>query len=152
VTDSNCDGVFKPFELAPEVCDDCGKTADDHAEKRPDMLPYKEAIWKYMLKVGGPYDFYGGYNTYDRSKILKHLKQCELDFSKMSTPKLSSEQEFNGTFAESNAYVSIVKGFIVCKCDEYELDKYEWNMQDWCVRDKTLGELIWNVVKSGESS
>lgn len=49
---SNCT-VFKPFSLAPEVYDKCGMSADGgrHTEERADYLPYKEAIWKFMLTL-----------------------------------------------------------------------------------------------------
>ncbi len=103
-----------------------------------------------MLEEGGPYSYYGYYDSWKGQQVKEHLKTCGLNWSKMSTPTMSREEEFNGTFAESHAYVDVVKGFIVCNCDEYEYDKYEWSMQDWCVRDKTLGQLIWHVVKAGE--
>lgn len=141
--------TFTPFPLATDVCDDCGRESDDHQEKRADMLPYKEAIWKYMLEEGGPYSYYGGYDTFKGEKVKKHLKKCGLDFDKMATPAMESESEFNGTFDDS-LEIEVVKGYIVCKCGEYEDSQYSWDKQDWCVRDKTLSQLIWHVVKAGE--
>ena len=143
--------IFKPFPLATDICDKCGKEPDEHEEKRADMLPYKEAIWKYMLDVGGPYGYYGHYDTYKGQKIKEHLKKCSLDFDKMSTPAMDSVSEFNGTFTDTTLYVDIVQGYLVCKCGEYKDSNYSWEKQDWCVRDKTLSQLIWHVVKAGES-
>jgi hypothetical protein len=144
--------VFKPFPLATDVCDDCGEIPDNHPEKRSDMLPYKEALWKYMLEVGGPYSFYGHYDTWKAHEIKEHLKSCELDFDKMSTPAMDQEQMFTGTFDTETHYVDLVKGYIVCKCGEYEQGNYSFDRQDWCVRDKTLSQLIWHVVKAGENN
>lgn len=150
-----CDGVFKPFKLAPEVCDTCGKTVDSHLQKRADMLPYKEAVWKFMLEHGGPYNYYsGGPETegyYNREEILKHISSCGLNLEKMSTPEMKREEEFNGTFAESHAYVDLVMGYIVCNCDEYEYSDWDYNKQNWCVANKSLGEIIWLVVRAGET-
>lgn len=148
--------VFKPFPIYPSVCDECGKDRDGHPEKNADMLPYKEAVWKFMLENGGPYNYYsGGPETkgyYDREEILKHVEECGLNWDKISTPQMESKEEFNGTFAESHAYVDLVMGYIVCNCDEYEYSDWTWNMQDWCVGGMTLGEIIWLVVKAGEKT
>jgi hypothetical protein len=141
--------IFKPFPLATDICDNCGQEPDSHEEKRADMLPYKEAIWNYMLEVGGPYNYYGYYEDFKAQQIRKHLEKCELDFDKMSTPTMESEAEFTGTFDTSTHYVTVVKGYIICKCGEFEDSKYDFHKQDWCVRDKTLSQLIWHVVKAG---
>lgn len=146
--------VFKPFPIYPSVCDECGKDKDSHSKKNADMLPYKEAVWKFMLEYGGPYNFYaGGPETKGypkRKKVLKHVEVCGLNWEKISTPEMDRKEEFNGTFAESSSYVDIVLGYIICNCGEYKYSKYTWEMQDWCVADKTLGEIIWLVVKAGE--
>lgn len=147
-TMSKCE-VFKPFPLATEVCDTCGGEAGDHPERRADMLPYKEAIWAYMLEHGGPYSYYGGYESWKAQEIKKHIKECGLNFKKMSTPTMDEESEFNGTFDESTS-IEVLKGYIVCNCDEYEYSKWPYHMQNWCLRDKTLGQVIWHVVKAGE--
>ena len=143
--------VFKPFSLAPEVCDECGQPADggSHTEKRADMLPYKEAIWKFLIKKGGTYDFYGGYG-YDSKEIRDHVAKCGLDFDKMSTPEMDTVGEFNGTFATSSYYATVVSGYVVCNCEKYPDSEWGWKKTKWILRDFNLGELIWNVVKAGE--
>lgn len=141
--------VFKPFPLATDVCDDCGGERDSHPEKRADMLPYKEAVWKFMLEHGGPYNYYGGYDDWKAGEIKDHIKTCGLNLDKMSTPEMDEESVFQGTFTEAGRE-AVVKGYIVCNCDKYEYSKYSYSMQDWCVRDMTLSQIIWHVVKAGE--
>jgi hypothetical protein len=148
--------VFTPFKIYPEVCDDCGKPAGEHSGKNTDMLPYKEAVWKFLLEHGGPYNYYAGgpegASYPNRKEVYDHVKKCGLNFDKISTPVMESREEFNGTLAESHAYVDVVMGYIVCNCGEYPESEYPFYRQDWCVVDISLGELIWRVVKAGESS
>lgn len=148
-----CDGVFKPFSLAPEVCDTCGQNAEDHSEKRADMLPYKEAVWNVLLREGGTHDFYGGYG-YNSEKIRKHFQSCGFNLKKMSTPEVSTVSEFAGTFTDADE-VTVVSGVMICKCgnpptkDTYIL-KYKGGVE-WILKNYSLGQLIWQVVKAGEA-
>ena len=146
--------AFKAFPPAPEVCDECGQVAADHAVKDVSMLPYAEAVWKFMLERGGPYNYYGagpeteGYP--ERDKVIQHLKNCELDLEQMALPELESKDYFNGTFTDGTYRTEILIGTIVCKCGKYEASPYAWGGQDWCVADMTLSKIIWHVVKAGE--
>jgi len=143
--------VFKPFELAPEVCDECGMPADGgaHIEKRVDMLPYKEAVWKFLIDKGGTYEYYGGYG-HNSKEIRSHISKCGLKLDVMSTPEMDTVGEFAGTFASHGAMVTVVRGYVVCNCDKYPDSKFNHRKINWILRDYTLGEIIWNVVKAGE--
>lgn len=148
-----CDGVFKPFKLAPDVCDTCGQDKDSHPEKRVDMLPYKQAVWQVLLREGGTHNYYGSYG-YESDKIRKHFEECGFDFLKMNTPNMDTVSEFAGTFTDSDE-IPVVKGTMYCNCgkppvqDEWRLS-YNKGGVEWILRDVSLGYLIWQVVRAGE--
>jgi len=112
------------------------------------MLPYKEAIWNFLLEKGGTYEFYGSYG-HDSKKIRNHVKTCGLNLSKMSTPEMGTVGEFAGSFAEGTM-VAVVEGYLICNCDKYPDSKFDYQKVHWILRNYSLGELIWHVVKAGE--
>lgn len=142
--------IFKPFKFAPEVCDECGKAADagSHTSGRTDMLPYKEAIWQFILNKGGTYDYYGGYG-YDSKEIRDHVATCGLNFDKMEIPEIETVGEFAGTF-NGPGTVAVVRGYLICNCKKNPYSKHSWERTDWILREYTLPEIIWHVVKAGE--
>lgn len=141
--------VFKPFPLSTDVCDTCGGDKETHAEKQVDMLPYKEAVWKFFMEHGGVYNYYGGYG-HESGAIRKHVAECGLNLDEMDTPEMETDSEFAGTFTDSDE-ISILKGYIVCNCGKYQKSKFLYERTEWSLRDMKLGQVIWHVVKAGES-
>lgn len=133
--------TFKAFELDPNVCDECGKLQDGHAKM--EYAPYKEAIWNWLLRNGGVWSFYGGYADHEGRTTREHLAGCRIDWKKTTEPRMESKREFNGTFTEEDLYVDAVYGELFCRCGEI-------HRQEWACREKTLGQIIWEVVKVGE--
>lgn len=133
---------FKPFALDSEVCDECGNLRDRHDQIETEYAPYREAAWKWMLANGGIWSFYGWYYDGESDRMRAHLEGCGIDWGNTTEPRMESKREFAGTFAEEDSYVEVVIGELFCRCGEIR-------HQEWSVRDRTLGQIIWEVVNAG---
>lgn len=136
---------FTPFRLNSEVCDSCGNLFGRHRQVETPYTPYREAVWKWLLGNGGVWNFYGAYSEAESNDTRAHLEQCGIDWKKTGEPRMESRREFNGTFAEEDAYVDAVIGELFCTCGQIR-------RQEWAERYKTLGQIIWQVVRAGEKT
>lgn len=155
---------FKPFQYDTDTCDTCGDPAASHPAPKREYSPYREAIWKTLIKHGGVPSYYGGYDDAKTIELRAHLGldvskdieewsnsfrdrleygECEIDFALTEDPRTQSINEFAGTFASEDYRVEVVQGLMWCKCGEYRY-------REVAIRDKTLGHLIWLTVKEGE--
>ena len=88
-----------------------------------------------------------GHLASDKKKIKKLIEKsepCSIDWKKTHEPQMGVVEEFNGTFASSNHKETAVVGRLYCACGEYG-----WG-DEVTLKDMTIGQLIWHVVKAGE--
>ena len=150
---------FSPFRLDPGVCDECGDLYESHAVRPPARTPEAtqrmKSLWRTLIKVGGPYNYYGGGMSQcfcdghktclcETHEMRTHMEGCNFDWRAMSEPAMDDRSAFAGTFATGDRYVSILGGYLYCVCEKYS-----------CVlivspHDMTLGQLIWHAVREGE--
>jgi hypothetical protein len=157
---------FEPFQFDVNVCDTCGDVADAHPAPDLEYTPYREAIWKTLLKHGGIPDVYGGYRDLETMMVRAHLgmayemntwhaearqqvkkarSNCKIDFKRTADPIMDQCSVFGGTFTETDYFTPAVTGTLYCVCGEIR-----W--QQIALKDKTLGQLIWLTIKEGEIS
>lgn len=155
---------FKPFPLATGICDTCGKPEDVH---EPRYVDYKDALWLALLKYGGVSNLYYGYDERETLEVRAHLgvatqeefdrfnrssfrpwtvqapaNPCPIDWGLTELPKMSTVPHFTDTDCEHEQIQAVV-GFLYCQCGDLFAEEI-------CLKEKTLGELIWMVVKEGE--
>lgn len=153
---------FRAFALAPEVCDDCGETAENHQPSQPSVADEerKRSLWRTLVRLGGPYGYYmGGPETCGVTsgqcrharygelckahRVRAHMEGCEYAWTEMREPQMDQFSVFAGTFAEHPEYVSVLAGHLTCRCQQYYLEPI-------VVNDLTVGQLIWHAVREGE--
>jgi len=161
---------FKAFEKDPEVCDNCGELSGQHPGPGP-VTPFRKDMWAVLLREGGVSSFYGGYDTKETLEIRAHLglpgaaesaaewnartmssysrieiseTPCSIDWRQTGDPVMDWVGEFEGTDCEA-ARIDAVTGCLYCACGEL------FN-QDWCLKNKTLGQLVWLVSKEVPAS
>lgn len=114
-------------------------------------IDYKETadLYVHMGILTDHEQFKFNYSLYTEvEKRIKHnrsrgISPCEIDWDKVEEPVVSTVEEFNGTFTDSNLHVPAVVGRLYCKCGEYEYEPVS-------ITDMTLGQLIWQAVMAGE--
>lgn len=136
-----CDNYADSF--VPFICGNCGRNYELHPDiGHPSMLPYKEAIWKWLMKYGGVANYYGGYSSAS-AVIRHHMDNCEVDTDISSGPIMDYKmQSFAGTF-DDDQYEQVISASLSCCCGQIADEK-------WTVRQTmSLGELIFQVIQEG---
>lgn len=131
------------------VCAVCGRLIELHAKEplRTSFKPYEEALLTWLVRHGGVDNFYGAYEDTPTVLVRAHvLDSCGVDVTRTRVPQLQPFDEFNGTFAEDSAHHNWLATKITCKCDK--VHELEWVLK----KDISLGEIIFQVVKEGETS
>lgn len=156
---------FRPFQQDVQVCDNCGELIDRHPGPGP-VTQYRKDLWTVLLKHGGISSYFGGYDAMETIATRVHLgvpgsreeaedwnastwasrhaigipeTPCSIDWSQTGDPVMDWVGEFDGTDCESRRIDSVV-GVLYCVCGYLD-------MKDWCLKDKTLGQLIWLATK-----
>lgn len=161
-------GCDKPVMFGPDpsVCETCGGLIKDHETR---YLPYKEAIWRVLLRHGGVWSYYGGcLDTWETAKVRLHfglgiperdfsfnpdhygmgilakeVGECEIDLKKSGDPHEDFQGQFDGTFASNSTQIAVITGDLTCKCRRYE-------RQTLSLPNKTIGQMIWLSVNEGK--
>lgn len=170
---AKCEG-FTPFPPHPDVCDNCGETVMEHGGQAvPNVATeFREDLWKVMFKYGCVPSFYGGHDTHEMIEVKVHLgvdlsgeelrtltrinsdtwgwkrieipaKPCRIDYGRTQDPKMDTYAEFAGTECDAGQIPALV-GELHCVCRKV-------SYQDWVLKDKTMGQLMWLVVKEAEA-
>ena len=135
------------------VCEACGKedARGDHLRPEdptylasdPRYASYEEAIFNWTVTHGGIPAFYGGLDERATVNALLHLELCALDIKKSAPPALSTKMEFADTFNDPEE-IEVTAAKLTCKC--CLIEGLEWSLPQVF----TVGEIIFQVVKSGE--
>lgn len=166
--------VFTPFQPHPEVCDFCGELVTEHPGYGTGNVhsEFREDLWKVMLKYGCVPNFFGGHDTKEMVEVKVHLgfdltpeedqflrrvnrkddpwyraynridppaRPCRIDYGRTEDPKMDTYAEFAGTECDADQIPALV-GELHCVCGDI-------SYQDWVLKDKTMGQLMWLVVK-----
>ena len=158
---------FRPFRHAPEVCDTCGELRDSHTIVPTPYSGHRAALWAVLIREGGDASTYGGYNdfetlslrahfgladpaavkawnanTFTRKKIQVPERPCSVDLKRSEDPQDDAVSVFIDSFTDNGQEHAVV-GYLACACGDYVYQRV-------ALREKTLGQIIWMVVKEGD--
>lgn len=163
----NC--KFVAFDLAPDVCNNCGELATSHIETETNLSDFHRDMWRVLLEHGHIPSYYGGrddtntivmwahfhipfkdpreWNAWAKELYANHkpAKPCELDFGKLNEVRQMQVAEFKDSFTDSSYYRAAIGGELRCVCGLYR----GWG-QKLVLENKTISQLIWLVVKKAE--
>src|SRR6185295_17468426 len=94
---------FVAFHYDPGVCDSCGLTGEAHAPEALTTPERTKSLWRTLIRIGGPYNYYAGGVTGDGhavTQMREHMAQCEPVWAQMHEPYMADEACFNGTFTD----------------------------------------------------
>lgn len=133
---------------------------------------YQKDIWAVLLRLGGFYNLYSGeldrfktavlwahlgiewdagwfegwslddraWDELKRSEDAAQERGCRgIDWHHSGMPEMGTVSQFEGTFTECSEHMAVV-GHLWCTCRKYV-------MKEVAVRDKTMGQIIWHVVR-----
>lgn len=145
--------TYEPWPVDPSigVCGVCGKEADANTHipaevfpyRDPRYLPYEDAMWKWTAANGGVPSNYGGLDSSASMMVRIHLTECGIDKTRSTLPRLDQVSEVTDTDAP-NTTVDISAALITCECGA--MKNIQWRL----VQDKTVNEIVFEVVQKGD--
>jgi hypothetical protein len=142
---------YASWDKEVDACTECGRRLEhpNHTLAHGMDIPvayrsYEDALWKWVLANGYMHSVYGGEDPFEKCETLKHLKTCQLNLSVSLLPRITNVEEFMDSDGP-NKLVEVSAASLTCECG----DIYN---QNWVMPDNmTLGEIIFKVVKAGET-